>query len=163
MYGDITTEEDNRVERVIGALVSDAVPLTQHLVTGVEGHLSRGDLSLIVARSSRKGWIGNVLLSRVRWEGDVLTGYVTALLVLFGARGTGVGRLLLSSAEAIARRNRLNRLVAFVAPDNARSLRLFHSEGYSKVSGEDLAGRSAEERDSVPEGKLLLEKGLAEV
>ena len=95
MYGDIFTEEDRSVERVLGALVSDAVPLTQRLVADVEGHLAKGELSLIVARSSRVGRVGHLLLSRV----EPGTGCLTSLQVSMGARGLGVERLLLGAAE----------------------------------------------------------------
>ena len=140
VYGDIATEEDNRVERVIGALVSDAVPLTQRLVTGVEGHLSRGDLCLIVARSARVGRVGYVLLSRV--EPD--TGCLTSLQVSLGARGLEVERLLLEVAEASARSRGWKKLLAPLASDNRRREELFHSEGY-RPAGPRLFSKKLEE------------------
>ena len=138
VYGDIFTEEDRSVERVLGALVSDAVPLTQRLVADVEGHLAKGELSLIVARSSRVGRVGHLLLSRV----EPGTGCLTSLQVSMGARGLGVERLLLGAAETSARSRGWKKLLAPVAPDN-RYEELFHTDGY-RPAGRGLFSKSLE-------------------
>jgi ribosomal protein S18 acetylase RimI-like enzyme len=160
VYGDVHIKEEESRRLVIGALVSEDLPLTQQLVRDVEDRIARGDLKLLVARSSRVGRIGNVLLIRIDLEGHVPVGYITALVVSFGARGMGIGRLLISAAENAARSCDLKRLVALVAPDNVRSLGAFRAAGYREVPLEELARRPVEERESVPRDKVLLEKGL---
>ena len=131
LYGEIRTREDNRVQRVLGALVSDSVPLTQRLVDDVEGHLAKGDLSLIVAMSPRAGAVGQILLSRV--EPDA--GCLTSLRVSPGARGLDVERLLIGAAEAAARGRGLKRLLAPLPPGNRRQEALYYSRGYRPVDG----------------------------
>jgi GNAT superfamily N-acetyltransferase len=131
IYGDISTQEDNRVERVLGALVSDAIPLTQRLVADVEGHLAKGDLNLIVARSLRAGRVGHILLSRV--ESD--TGCLTSLQVSLGARGLGVDLMLIEAAEASARGRGWKKLLAPLAPDDLHRSDVYSSAGYRPVDG----------------------------
>jgi|GEM_PF-3288201 len=131
VYGDIHTQDDNRVERVLGALVSDVSPLTQRLVADVEKHLARGDLNLIVARSMRVGWVGHILLSRVETD----SGCLTSLRVSWGARGLGVDRLLLEAAEASARSRGWKRLLAPPARGNRRSEELCYLLGYRPADG----------------------------
>jgi GNAT superfamily N-acetyltransferase len=138
VYGDIYTQDDNRVERVLGALVSDADPLTQRLVADVEEHLAKGDLNLIVARSVRVGWVGHILLSRV--EPDA--GCLTSLRVSFGARGLGVDRLLIEAAEASARSRGWKRLLAPPSSGNRRREELYYLQGYRPAG--DMFSKSLE-------------------
>lgn len=131
VYGDICTREDIRVERVVGALVSDAVPLTQRLVVDVEKHLAKGNLNLLVALSPRFGRVGHVLLSRV----EPGVGCLTSLQVSLGARGLGVDRLLLDAAEASARSRGWKTLLAPPTPGNQLHEAVYYSQGFRPVDG----------------------------
>jgi ribosomal protein S18 acetylase RimI-like enzyme len=160
VFGDIVLARETSRQAIIGALDRDSLPLTQEFVSDAEARIEAGELKLIVARSAKRGRVGGVALGRAYFKKGLPTGYVSSLLVSLGVRGLGVGRRLLAAAEAMAREDGLKRLVALVAPENVRSLELFESRGFRRVSGKELAGRSAEERESVPGDKLLLEKGL---
>lgn len=160
IYGNILLEEDRSRERVIGALVSDSIPLTQRMVIDVEDQINSGNARLIVARSSRFGRIGTVFLGGMAWKGNSTAGYVTALRVSLGVRGMGIGRMLLSSVEETARRDGLSRLVAMVDSDNIRSMAMFRSKGYRVLSDREMSYKPVGERPTLPEGKLLLEKDL---
>jgi GNAT superfamily N-acetyltransferase len=116
---------------VIGALVSDAVPLTQRLVADVEGHLAKGDLNLIVAESLRAGRVGHVLLSRVKPG----VGCLTSLQVSLGARGLEVDRLLLEAAEASARSRGWKHLLAPPTPGNQLHEAVYYSQDFRPVDG----------------------------
>lgn len=163
LFGRVVVEEETSLDRIIGVVVSDTLPLAQHLVEQLKDGTRAGDLHLFVAHTSRRRWVGNVLLTKARLTQSAPAGYVSNLLVMLGFRGMGIGGRLLSAVEDAARRDGLGRLVALVEPGNVRSMRAFLAAGYRRVGGEELAGRSEEERKSVPAGKVLLEKVLCEV
>ncbi len=160
VFGRVFVEEETRIERVVGAVVSAALPLTQDLVSKLKRGVRERGLHLLVAHTPRRRWVGKVLLYKAGSKRGVPAGYVSNFLVALGFRGMGVEGKLLSAVEDAARGDGLGRLVALVEPDNILSLTAFSRAGYRRVTAEELAGRSEEERETVPGDRVLLEKVL---
>jgi ribosomal protein S18 acetylase RimI-like enzyme len=151
VYGDVRVVLERRPERVIGALVSGELPLTQELVKKAEGLIARGNLKLFVARSSNRGRIGRLLLYRT----DPESGFVFSFLVSIGARGMGVGGMLLDAAEEVARSDGMLKLVALVTPGDGSTIREFQSAGFhALINGHVESGML------LPKGKAFFEKEL---
>jgi ribosomal protein S18 acetylase RimI-like enzyme len=148
VYGDIRVSVEQETEQVIGALVSSGLSLSQKLVKEAEKLTKRGDLKLFVARSSRRGRVGWLLLYKTESADGVATGVLSSLLVSFGARGVGVYGRLLAAAEGAARKDGMRKLVALVAPGDVSSIREYQSAGFSLLTND------------LQEGKTSLEKGL---
>jgi ribosomal protein S18 acetylase RimI-like enzyme len=150
-YGDIQVDVEREPARVIGALVSGDLPLSQELAREAEGLIARGDLKLFVARSSNRGRVGRLLLYRTEPE----SGFVFSLLVSIGARGMGVGAMLLNAAEEAARNDGMRRLVALVTPGDGVTIREFQSAGFRT-----LIGGHVESGMLLPRDKSFFEKEL---
>jgi ribosomal protein S18 acetylase RimI-like enzyme len=155
VYGDVEVVLERRPERVIGALVSGDLPLTQELVKKAEGLIARGNLKLFVARSSNRGRIGRLLLYRTEPEDGNGTGFVFSLLVSIGARGMGVGSMLLDAAEEAARSAGMLQLVALVTPGDGSTIHELQSAGFrALIDGPVGSGML------LPKGKAFFEKEL---
>jgi len=151
VYGDVRIVEEKEPERVIGALVSGGLPLSQKLVKEAEGLIAQGDLRMLVAKSPNRGRIGRLLLYRTGPE----SGSVFSLLVSIGARGTSVGGMLLDAAEEAARSDGMLRLIALVTPGDESVIREYQSAGFRKlIDGQVESGML------LPKGKAFLEKEL---
>jgi len=154
-FGDIRVEVEREPERVIGALVSAGLSLSQKLVKAAENLVERGDLILLVARSSRRGRIGWLLLYKTGPEGRDATGFLYSLRAPVGARGAGVCGRLLAAAQEAARQEGMQRLVALAEPGDAVSIREYQSAGFRLSAEEGVKNRM------LPEGRTLLEKELS--
>lgn len=153
VYGDFRVDLEREPEQVVGALVSSGLSLSQNLVKQAENLTGRGDLKLFVARSSKRGRVGWLLLYKTEPEDGVATGFLSSWLALLGA---GVLGRLLAAAEEAAREDGIQRLVALVAPGYAGSIREYQSAGFNLASN-DLQTDGL----LLPEGRALLEKGLS--
>jgi RimJ/RimL family protein N-acetyltransferase len=163
VYGEFSVERDRNPERLFGVVASEGVELDLQLVKFFEEQLAEDNILLFSARSSRRGLIGNVALNRMDLEDGVSTGYVSAFRVSLGARGLGVGRMLLAAVERSARDNGWKRLVSFVSIENVRSRGLFEASGYSKEPDADLTEECARKLGLDTEGRVMLARTIRDI
>jgi ribosomal protein S18 acetylase RimI-like enzyme len=135
LLGNVALHEEQNLGRIVGALISDKLPLTEKLLRDVEIELKKNLLWLLSARSEKKGLVGQLLLKKLSKtpHSSPKVGFVFSLQVRFLAEGMGVGKMLLEAAEQKARAHGMTRLTAQVDKENLRSLRLFQSMGFRIV------------------------------
>jgi len=117
---------------------SDPIPYADH-VAWFSSSLHRDDRHLLLALSAAEP----VAFLRFDRDEALEGGVVISINVGPESRGAGMGTATLRAATEEASRLGYSRIIAFIRPSNAASLRAFGRAGYVEVGSAQLQGEAA--------------------